>query len=126
SLKFPLSLPAQGYVSRGFDSVGEHFGVDFAGKEGTVVVAAADGHVIFSGWTYDNGYTLMVAHTGGIVTVYKDKQWILKKSGAAVKRGEVIALMGSTGRTSSGSHLHFEVWKNGIADNPERYLLTTP
>src|ERR1041384_2509597 len=125
-MKFPLSMPAEGYLSRGVDLGGEPFCVDFAGKEGSAVTAAADGRVIFSGWTYDNGYTLMIAHAGGIVTVYKHNQSILKNTGAAVKRGELIALMGSTGRTSSGSHLHFEVWKNGIADNPQRYLLTTP
>ena len=124
--QMPLSMPAEGYLSRGYDSLGDHYGIDIAGKEGSGILAAADGHIVFSGWTFDDGFTLMIAHADGFVTVYKHNQSLLKNTGAAVKRGDVVALMGNTGRASSGSHLHFEVWKNGIADNPQRYLLTTP
>jgi murein DD-endopeptidase MepM/ murein hydrolase activator NlpD len=122
----PLTMPADGYLSKGFESGGFHYGIDIAGKEGSGILAAADGQVVFSGWTYDDGFMLMIAHAEGLVTVYKHNQSLLKSSGAAVKRGELIALMGNTGQTSTGPHLHFEVWKNGVAGDPQQYLLTTP
>lgn len=126
AIQLPLTMPAEGYFSKSFEPGEFHYGMDIAGKEGGGVFAAADGHVVFSGWTYDDGFTLLIAHAEGFVTVYKHNQSLLKITGATVKRGDLVALMGNTGRTSSGPHLHFEVWKNGIADNPQQYLLTTP
>jgi murein DD-endopeptidase MepM/ murein hydrolase activator NlpD len=55
-LEFPLSKPAEGYVTRGFDVSRYHYGMDFAGKRSTAILAAADGNVVFSGWTYDDGW----------------------------------------------------------------------
>lgn len=122
---FPFTLPADGFVTRTFDVQQQHYGVDIAGKRGSGVVAAADGSVVFAGWTYDDGFMIMVSHSQGYLTVYKHNDKLLKSTGASVKRGEVIALLGNTGRTSSGPHLHFEVWKNGKAYNPDNYLLIT-
>jgi murein DD-endopeptidase MepM/ murein hydrolase activator NlpD len=124
-LEFPMSKPAEGYVTRGFDVSRYHYGIDFAGKQSTAVLAAADGNVVFSGWTYDDGYMLMIAHGLGYLSVYKHNESLLKSTGAAVRRGEPVALLGNTGRTSSGPHLHFEVWKDGIAYDPGQFLLTT-
>ena len=123
AIEMPLSVPVEGYITRGYDEQKYHYGVDFAGRSASAVTAAADGNVLFSGWTYDDGYTLMVAHDGSYVTVYKHNQALMKLTGESVKRGEVVALLGNTGKTSSGPHLHFEVWKNGIAQDPLRYLL---
>jgi murein DD-endopeptidase MepM/ murein hydrolase activator NlpD len=122
--KFPLMIPADGFVTQGFDLQSNHFGMDFAGKRGTPVFAAADGHVLFSGWTYDDGNILIIAHGGGYVTVYKHNQTLLKTVQNRVSRGEPIALLGTSGRTSVGPHLHFEVWKDGIPQDPNDYLLT--
>jgi len=124
-LEFPLSKPAEGYVTRGFDVSRYHYGMDFAGKRSTAVLAAADGNVVFSGWTYDDGYMLMIAHGLGYLSVYKHNESLLKSTGATVRRGEPVALLGNTGRTSTGPHLHFEVWKDGIAYDPGQFLLTT-
>ena len=122
---FPLSMPTLGYFTRVY-SVGEgHFGVDIAGKEGSPVVAAAAGNVIFADWEYDYGYIMIIAHARGYMTVYKHNQALLKNVGSAVKRGELIAMLGNTGRMSSGPHLHFEVWQNGIALDPTNYLITS-
>ena len=63
--RFPLLLPTEGYVSQGFDPERGHFGMDVAGKRGTPVYAAADGHVVFSGWTYEDGNVIILAHGGG-------------------------------------------------------------
>lgn len=121
----PLVSPAEGYISRGFDLRHSHYGTDFAGKKSSGVLAAAEGRVAFSGWTYDDGFVMMLAHDRGYITVYKHNEALLKSTGSAVKRGELIALLGSTGKTSSGPHLHFEVWKDGTAYDPEQFLLTT-
>jgi murein DD-endopeptidase MepM/ murein hydrolase activator NlpD len=89
------------------------------------VVAAADGYVVFSGWTYQDGQVLILSHSGGFLTYYKHNQSLLKSANIFVRRGEPIALLGNSGRTSSGPHLHFEVWKDGAPVDPARYLLQT-
>jgi murein DD-endopeptidase MepM/ murein hydrolase activator NlpD len=120
----PLSMPVDGFISRGFDVDQSHYGIDFAGKPGSPILAAADGSIVFAGWTYEDGFTIIVSHGEGYTTVYKHNQSILKHEGEPVKRGSLLALLGNTGRTSHGPHLHFEVWRNGIAQNPSDYLLS--
>jgi murein DD-endopeptidase MepM/ murein hydrolase activator NlpD len=122
--RFPLMTPVDGFVTQGFEPRNNHFGMDFAGKRGTPVFAAADGHVLFAGWTYDDGNILIIAHGNGYVTVYKHNQTLLKTVQSRVTRGEPIALLGTSGRTSLGPHLHFEVWRDGIPEDPNEYLLT--
>ncbi len=122
---FPLSVPADGYETRRFNPDERHYGIDIASKEGSAVLAAADGTVEFAGWTYDDGFTIVLGHSQGYTTVYKHNQALLKSAGLSIKRGDVIALLGNTGKTSSGPHLHFEVWKDGVVYNPDNYLLTT-
>mgnify|MGYP001388067831 CR=1 FL=1 len=119
---FPLIPPTVGFVTREFLPVDFHYGIDYAAKEGTPVAAAAPGHVIFAGWTPGDGNMLMVSHARGYVTVYKHNKSLLKSVGDEVRRGEVIARVGNTGR-STAPHLHFELWKDGIARNAGNYLL---
>ncbi len=121
---FPLLNPTDGYVSQGFDPSRNHFGMDFAGKRGTPVYAAAEGRVVFAGWTYQDGNMLILQHSGGFVTVYKHAQALLRSDQMNVRRGEPVALLGSSGKTSLGPHLHFEVWKDGVPQDPNQYLLT--
>jgi len=121
----PFIIPLSGYESRSYSVEDFHYGIDYAGKPGAPVMAAAEGIVVFSDWTYDDGYTLMIAHTLGFMTVYKHNQALLKRGGESVKRGEPVALLGNTGIKSYGPHLHFEVWKDGIIQNPKHYLLST-
>jgi murein DD-endopeptidase MepM/ murein hydrolase activator NlpD len=121
---FPLLTPTDGIVTQEFDPVHGHFGLDIAARKGTPVYAATDGYVVFAGWTYDDGNMLMLAHGGGYVTVYKHTQSTLKTAHTVVRRGEPIALVGTTGRTSFGPHLHFEVWKDGTPQDPNDFLLT--
>ncbi|HUL44333.1 MAG TPA: peptidoglycan DD-metalloendopeptidase family protein [Bacteroidota bacterium] len=124
--QFPLTMPASGFVSGVFQPERSHYGIDVAGKLGSPVVSGADGTIVFAGWTPDDGFTIMVAHDNGFITVYKHNASLLKSAGENVHRGEMIALLGNTGRTSSGPHLHFEVWKDGIAEDPNNYLLSNP
>ncbi|MFA6542483.1 MAG: M23 family metallopeptidase [Bacteroidota bacterium] len=122
---FPIIVPATGYVSRRFEADQGHNGIDYAGKAGSLIVAPADGYVIFSGYTVDDGYMILMSHGSGFVTAYKHNQSNLKSVGEFVKRGEPIALLGNTGRTSYGPHLHFELWKDGMPQNPDEYLIAS-
>lgn len=122
---FPLTLPANGYVSRGFDAANYHYGIDLVSNTSSPILSAADGRIVFAGWTYDDGLMIIMAHSLGYVTVYKHNASLAVNTGATVKRGDVIALLGNTGKTSSGPHLHFEIWKDGIPYNPANYLLIT-
>lgn len=122
-VSFPAIIPTEGYVTRGFEPEQRHFGLDIAGTIGTPVNAAADGYVVFAGFTVDEGYVMIVSHTDGFLTFYKHNQSLLKGANVFVKRGEPIALLGNSGRTSSGPHLHFEIWKDGTPVDPSAYLL---
>ncbi len=121
---FPLMMPANGYITRGVNYQIQHYGVDISAPIGSPVVAPAPGVVIFVDWTLTGGNTLMIAHAGNFMTVYKHCERILVSVGTKVSRGEVVALVGSTGVTSTGPHLHFELWQDGRNLNPENYLLT--
>lgn len=122
-LQLPLLLPVEGFISQGFDLSRLHLGIDVASKRGSPVQAPADGYVVYTGWTYEDGNTIVIAHGSGFLTVYKHNQDLLKTVASTVRRGEVIALLGSSGRTSQGPHLHFEVWKDGIPRDPQELLL---
>jgi murein DD-endopeptidase MepM/ murein hydrolase activator NlpD len=123
-VQLPLLQPVSGFVSQDFDPTKHHFGMDIAAKQGTPVGAAGDGFVVYAGWSYDDGNVIMVSHGSGFLTVYKHNQIVLKSVGTAVKRGEIVALLGSSGETSGGPHLHFEVWKDGVPQDPKGFLLT--
>ncbi|HQJ76485.1 MAG TPA: M23 family metallopeptidase, partial [Bacteroidota bacterium] len=124
SLDIPFSLPISNFlVSQEFDDEENHFGVDFAGKTGDPIFAPADGVVVFSNYTTDYGNTMILVHGNKFLTKYKHNLCNLKSVGSYVHRGEIIALLGNTGKLSSSPHLHFEIWKNGVPKNPFKYLL---
>ncbi len=122
-VNLPLSFPTQGFITKTFDVEKHHFGIDIAGKTGTPVYAAADGHVIFAGWTVDDGNIVIIAHSNGYVTFYKHNQTLLTTNNVFVKRGEPIALLGNSGETSLGPHLHFELWYDGFPHDPNNFFL---
>lgn len=98
-----------------------HKGMDFAGKEGTDVLAVAGGVVTWSGKRYGYGNLVEINHGNGYVTRYGHNKEQLVDVGTTVKKGQVIAKMGSTGR-STGPHVHFEVIKNGRQINPQKFV----
>ncbi len=98
-----------------------HSGIDFAGKYGNEVIAVSDGVVSWSGERYGFGNLVEIKHGNGYVTRYAHNQALLVAVGDQVGQGQTIALMGSTGR-STGPHVHFEVWHNGQAVDPARYV----
>ncbi len=98
-----------------------HKGMDFAGKEGNVVIAAAEGVVTWAGPRGGYGNLIEINHGNGYSTRYGHNEKLLVKVGDTVAKGQVISLMGSTGR-STGPHVHFEVLKNGRQINPARFV----
>ncbi|NOZ36959.1 MAG: M23 family metallopeptidase [Gammaproteobacteria bacterium] len=98
-----------------------HSGVDFAGKMGSDVISVAAGVVTFAGWRSGYGNLVEVNHGKGYATRYGHNSKILVKVGQAVKKGQVLSKMGSTGR-STGPHVHFEVLYNGRAVDPIKYI----
>ncbi len=121
ALQFPLLPPVNGYLTRGFNARIGHFAIDLAVDEGTVVRAIGDGYVIFADWTHDGGFTVAIQHADGYVSVYKHNQRLLKRVGDRVRDREAVAVSGNTGEITMGPHLHFELWRNGLAQDP-RYL----
>ena len=98
-----------------------HQGVDFAARKGTEIRSAAAGLVEFAGWRDGYGLMVQIRHGDGYQTRYGHASKLLVESGQMIERGERVALVGSTGR-STGSHLHFEVLKNGKAADPLKFL----
>ncbi len=98
-----------------------HYGLDFAGKPGAKIYATADGVVRQTGWAQGYGQAILIDHGFGYSTLYGHLADIKVKKGDKVRRGQTIAAMGTTGR-STGVHLHYEVWKDGTPVNPRGYF----
>jgi len=98
-----------------------HKGVDFAGKEGSAVISVASGVITWASDRYGYGNLVEVSHGNGYKTRYGHNKKILVKVGDKVNKGDKLALMGSTGR-STGPHVHFEVLRNGRNVNPNKYV----
>lgn len=126
----PTRRPAVGYFTNGFgirrspygDSDKMHEGVDIANRPGTPIRAPANGTIAFSGFKPGYGNTIIIDHGYGLESWYAHSSRLLAKNGQAVKRGDTIAQMGSTG-SSTGPHLHYEVHVNGIPVDPITYIL---
>lgn len=125
----PLGWPVNGAITSYFGmrehpkSGNEEFhtGIDISVSTGSEVRATADGIVVFSGYQGRNGNVVVIRHGYGFSTVYAHNSKNLINVGQRVKRGDIIALSGSTGITT-GPHLHYEVWKNNTPINPLPYL----
>ena len=126
----PAIRPTTGWISSSFGRrtspfTGRkefHKGLDIANHKGTAIVATADGVVSFVGRKNNMGKVIVIDHGHGMITRYAHLSDTLKRRGEKVKRGDIIAQMGSTGR-STGPHLHYEVHLNGVPVNPGKYIL---
>jgi murein DD-endopeptidase MepM/ murein hydrolase activator NlpD len=120
--KLLLFAPLKGVLADSFNVKSGHFAIDITSYQNASIKAVKDGTVIFSSWTPANGHVLILQHPDNLLSVYKHNSVLLKKEGNFVDAGEVIALIGNSGDLSSGPHLHFELWQNGYALNPENYI----
>lgn len=118
-----LFSPLNGYVSQPFDPKNEHFGIDVVSKKDEPVKCIADGTVIFASWTQDAGNVIAVQHKENLISFYKHNSALTKEVGDFIRVGEILAIIGNTGELTNGPHLHFELWYNGSAVNPEDFIL---
>ena len=125
----PSIWPAEGRITSSYGyrihplrlSTEHHSGLDIANEAGTPILVSADGVVRHSGWAQGYGMCLVVDHGFGYSTLYGHMSELLVSEGAAVRRGQAIGRMGSTG-TSTGNHLHYEVWTGGLPRDPMKFL----
>tara|TARA_S200000501_G_C20870338_1_gene763951 strand:- start:1523 stop:2272 length:750 start_codon:yes stop_codon:yes gene_type:complete len=117
----PSVKPARGLISREFDSDTKHFGIDIVNEVSTPIFSTADGLVVFSDYSNDFGNFLIIDHQNGYLSHYYHNQDLFFNKGDKVSAGDIIAKMGNTGM-SSGPHLHFEIWKDGVAINPNTFF----
>lgn len=114
--------PIKGEITQSFNFNENHFAIDIAADIGTPVKSVLDGKIIFSEWSLETGYVVVIDHGENIISVYKHNSKTLKEQNDFVQAGEVIAYSGNQGNLSSGPHLHFELWKNGTPIDPEPLL----
>lgn len=114
--------PMKGMISNNYDEKVGHYGIDVVGPLNERISAVQNGTVIFAEWTLNTGYVIQIQHGKNLVSIYKHNQELLKKAGEYVRAGEAIAILGNSGELTSGPHLHFELWHNGKALNPENYI----
>lgn len=127
----PSIWPVRGWVTSGFGRRRDpftgirvmHNGIDIVAPAGTPVVASADGRVKFAGWRPGWGRVVEIDHGWGICTFYGHCRTTLVKVGSRVKRGDTIATVGSSGR-STGTHLHYGLTVNGNWTDPANYIIT--
>ena len=115
--------PIDGIIGKKFNPEKGHLGIDYSVREGALVLAPANGTVIFANHTTDNGNVLIIQHKENYLTIFKHCSALLKSVREYVIQGEPIALSGNTGTNTSGPHLHFEIWKNSKPIDPQGLLI---
>jgi murein DD-endopeptidase MepM/ murein hydrolase activator NlpD len=121
-LKETFFSPISGFISDRYDVKKGHFGVDVVAKKNEPVKCIAEGTVLFSSWTQDAGYVLVIQHSGNLISVYKHNADLYKKVGTFVNAGDIVSIVGNSGELTNGPHLHFELWYNGNSINPEEFV----
>ncbi|RPD96430.1 M23 family metallopeptidase [Aureibaculum marinum] len=114
--------PISGKITDVFNPEEKHYAIDIAVEKDSPVKAVADGTVIFSGFTADTGFVIIIEHAKGFLSVYKHNSSLHKEQGDFVESGEAIANAGSTGELSTGPHLHFELWNDGFPVDPLNFI----
>ncbi len=115
--------PTTGFITSGFDMRNDHFGIDIVSPENESVKAVYNGYVVMSAWNIETGYVVAIQHNHNLLSIYKHNSKVFKNIGDYVQAGDVIAIVGNTGELTTGPHLHFELWKDGLALNPEDFIV---
>lgn len=117
-----LFPPVIGHISNSFSDSLKHYGTDIIPDNNKSVFASARGRVIYSSYSISDGYCIVLQHNNNMITVYKHNIKNMVNVGDYVEAGEIISEFGNTGILTTGPHLHFEIWINGKAVNPEDYI----
>lgn len=115
--------PVNGIITRSFNPLEGHFGIDLVTNPNELVKAALDGTVIMSTWTLETGYVIQIQHDHELISVYKHNASLFKSVGQKVVAGDAIAIVGNSGELTTGPHLHFELWHDRIPQNPVEYIV---
>ena len=110
-------------VTNKFNSINNHFGTDIVAPPNEKITATLSGTIILATWTLETGNIIQIQHENNLISVYKHLAEVFKEQGNYVEAGEAIAIIGNSGEFSTGTHLHFELWHNGVPVNPEDYIL---
>ena len=112
--------PVKGVVTKTYGR--QHPWVDVTAPAGTTVMAVLDGTVVYAGWEQDTGYCLILQHGSDLLSVYKNNQKLLHRSGDVVKAGTPVAMLASSSSLTKGDHLRFELWYKGASVDPSQYI----
>jgi len=115
--------PVNGILTRGFNPMEGHYGIDLVAAPNEVVKAALDGTVTMSTWTLETGYVIQIQHDYELLSVYKHNATLFKSVGQKVVAGDAIAIVGNSGELTTGPHLHFELWHDRVPLNPVEYIV---
>ena len=122
SSDFPSFYPVDGTITQRYSTERGHFGIDIAAVSDRDFVSVADGIVIEATWTMNFGYVLVIQHREGFITIYKHASKLYKEEGDYILKGDLLGTVGNRGVLSTGSHLHLELWKNGVPQDPLLFL----
>lgn len=115
--------PAKGKILKAYNAQAGQLGVTLSVAPNELVLASLEGTVVDAGWSMENGYSIIIQHSGNVVTVYKYNSRVLKKIGEKVRAGEAIAVVGTKGEQKNTALLLFELWYNGVPINPQQYVI---
>lgn len=117
-----LFAPVKGSITQKYSPRDKHFAVEIAVLNNAAIKAIANGTVIFSDWTPNSGYVVIIKHSDGLMSVYKQCESIQVSQGEIIRASQVIAMAGNSGKKASGYHLHFELWKDGYTIDPTQFI----
>ena len=121
--KILFFTPVKGLITQSFNVDQKHFGVDVVAKDKELIKSVLSGMVVFAAWTFETGHVMAIQHENNLISFYKHNSVLLKKQGEMVEVGEAVAIIGNSGKWSTGPHLHFELWHNNKPVDPEQYIL---
>jgi murein DD-endopeptidase MepM/ murein hydrolase activator NlpD len=114
--------PVRGIVTNPFNPLENHYGIDLVAGPNEVVKATLGGTVTMATWTLETGHVIQIQHENNMMSVYKHNAELFKTVGMKVGAGDAIAIIGNSGELTTGPHLHFELWHNGVPLNPSDYI----
>ena len=121
--KMLFFTPVNGLITQSYNFDEKHYGVDVVTKEKELIKSVLSGIVVFASWTFETGHVIVIQHENNLLSVYKHNSVLLKEQGETIEAGEAVAIIGNSGKWSTGPHLHFELWYNNSPVDPEQYIL---